>query len=258
MKSSSKNTNISAANTLHSVTDWQPRPELLQAMKAIGSFAAAEENAIITDREISFDGRVGRTTITASNVDVLTVDGYRISERIDVRTPLPILDGFTDEQITLANTLTTTGAIVRYPGDEQWVLASGLPIFEVDTVALADLYTPLVADTGWSQALGVLAVMRYCVDSASPGPVDIGIPHWDEPCFWKANEFEFAAEIMKRQGIFCNASESGLTAEFPWEKGATSAMLGDCTSLLTFQTDLSHPVAGNGLFFRLALPLSLD
>lgn len=63
---------------------------------------------------------------------------------------------------------------------------------------------------------------------------------------------------MKRQGIFCNADELRLTAEFPWEEGATSAMLGDCTSLLTFQADQSNPVAGNGLFFRLALPLSLD
>lgn len=183
MKSPNENTNTSSDNTLHSVTDWQPRLELLQSMKAIGSFAANEGNADITDREISFNGRIGRTTITASNVDVLTVDGYRLSERIDVRTPLPILDGCTDEQITFANTLTTTGAIVRYPGEEQWVLASGLPIFKVDTVALADLYTPLLADTGWSQALGVLAVIRYCVDAASPGPMDIGIPHWDEPCF---------------------------------------------------------------------------
>ena len=238
--------------------DWQPRPELLRAMQEIATIADGDDTAVITDRDVSFANIAQRTTITASEVDLVTVDGLTISERIDIRTPLPDFAAMSLEQIAAANMMATTGAIVLDTDTGTAVLASSLTIFEVDTEALEDLYTPLVANGALVQLHGPLAVVDQIMGSSEFGPGKLGVPFWDEPSYWGQEEFDYAANIMRQAGIYCNASASGLTAEFPWEEGARSAILGDRTSLLQFSCDNPHPVAGNGLFFRLDLPVTLE
>ena len=231
--------------------NWQPRPELLEAMRKIATIADGDETAVITDREINFQNGVNRTTIKASKVDLLTVDGQRISERIEVRTKLPeVLDDMTAEEITLANTMATTGAIVRDPDEDGVALVSSLPVFEADTAALADLYPLVVANGALAQIAGLHAAMQLTSG--------MGLPASDVPSYWGEEEFADAKNRLRQAGIYCNAGESSLTAEFPWEEGASSAMLGESTSLMRFQSDMPHPVAGSGLFFRLDLPINLD
>jgi len=240
-------------------TEWQPRPELKQAMQKIASIAADDDTAVVSDHEITFDNFGHRTGITASEVDLVTTDGHRISERIDICTPLPeVFSEMSDTQIALGNTLATTGAMVRYPDNRPAMLVSTLPVFETDTVALADLYTPLVAYAALTQILGPMGMVRFFDDGQDMTPKDIGLQHWDAPSFWDAGEFEYAESMMRRAGIYCNAGEQGLTAELPWDADAVSAIQGDRTSLLTFVADMQHPVAGNGLFYKLELPLLFD
>ena len=62
--------------------------------------------------------------------------------------------------------------------------------------------------------------------------------------------------MLRDNGIYSNASETGLTAEFPWEPDAVSAIAGDSTSLLQLNCEVTHPSAGNGLAFRLMLPVT--
>jgi len=238
--------------------NWQPRPELLRAMREIATIADGDDTAVITDRTISFANIAQRTTSTASEVDLVTVHGLTISERIDIRTPLPEFADMSLEQIATANMMATTGAIVLDPATNAAVLASSLTVFEVDTEALEDLYTPLVANAALAQLFGPLAVVDKIMGSSEFAPDRLGIPRWDEPSYWSEEEFDYAANIMRQAGIYCNAGASGLAAEFPWEEGACSAMVGDCTSLLQFSSDNPHPVAGNGLFFRLDLPVTLE
>ena len=96
--------------------NWQPRPELLQAMYEIADIAAYDDSAMVSDREVSFANGPLRTSIIASEVDLVTIDGFRISERIDIRTPLPdVIAEMTAEQIAVANTMATTGAIDWMP-----------------------------------------------------------------------------------------------------------------------------------------------
>ena len=237
---------------------WQPRPELLRAMHKIATIAEGDDSAVITDRQITFDNRGQRTTITASKVDLVTVDGLRIAERIDIRTRLPkVFVEMSMEQIALANTMATTGAII-IDRDQGATLVSSLPVFEDDTEALEDLYTRMVANGALVHLHGPLAAAQCYMDATPIEPGDMGTPGWDQPSFWKQEEFEYAENMLRQAGIYCNAGVSGLTAEFPWEDGASSVFLGDSTSLMRFQTDMPHPVAGNGLFFRLDLPLTLD
>ena len=254
-----RSTPIETTTPVRHDDNWQPRPELLEAMHNIASIAADDDTAVISDRQIIFANRAQRTSITASEVGVVAVDGLRISERIDIRTPLPdALADLTAQQIALANTFATTGAIVIDADGRGAALVSSLPVFEVDTEALDDLYTQMVANGALVQLLGPMAAAEYLAESSPTEPCDIGIPAWDWPSLWGEREFVYAANIMRRAGIYCNAGESGLTAEFPWEEGASSAMLGDRTSLMRFQTDMPHPVAGNGLFFKLDLPVTLE
>ena len=48
-------------------------------------------------------------------------------------------------------------------------------------------------------------------------------------------------------GIGRSFSEASLTAEFAWEPGAVSSMIGGQTSLLQMNSTITHPTAGNGL-----------
>jgi len=237
---------------------WQPRPELLRAMREIATIAEGDDSAVVTDRQISFANGAQRTTITASEVDLVTVDGLRITERIDIRTPLP--EPFTEmtaEQIALANTMATTGAIVIEPGKGA-ALVSSLPVFEDDVAALEDLYTLVVANGALAHFAGPIAAAQYASGLHDEDPTDFGFPAWDRPSFWDEEEFVYAENMLRQAGIYCNVGHSGLTAEFPWEEGSSSAMLGESTSLMRFESRMPHPVAGSGLFFRLDLPLTLE
>ena len=99
---------------------------------------------------------------------------------------------------------------------------------------------------------------RFEIDFLGEKSEIIGTPGFDEPSRWSAEEFAWAEEKLREGGVYCNASASALTAEFAWEPGAVSAMTGDQTSLLQMNSTIRHPTAGNGLVFRLVLPVSGD
>jgi hypothetical protein len=247
-----------ATNPAEHEHNWQPRPELLQAMRNIASIVAGDDTAVVSDWQITFANFAQRTSITASEVNLVTIDGQRIAERIDIRTRLPaVFAEMTAGQVAMFNTMATTGAIVLDPDEGRAELVSSLPVFEIDTEALQDLYTTVVANAALVQFAGPLAAAKYLSESNDEDACDMGFPDWDEASFWGEGEFEYAATMMRQSGIYCHSGETGLTAEFPWEEGASSALLGDLTSLMTFHADMAHPVAGNGLYFKLDLPVTL-
>ena len=245
---------MTAAITTPEVSqNWQPRPALASALQTI-------REAIATVHPVTELGETGmvfdnileeRTVIQATPVNVTAVDGHLISERIDIRTHLPRLDGsFSDTQIAEINKMGGTGALIRDTDSSDVVLASSVALFEGDDAALQALYTPLVA---WIALLhpypllgedGRAFLERFC-------PLQ-------EPSRWDTEDFAAAVPSLRDAGIFCNAGSSGLTAEFPWKPGNTSALLGHDTSLLTFQAGVAHPIMGNGLYFSLALPTEMS
>lgn len=244
------------ADSCH-VNDWQPRPELAEAMRQIATIAEDDETAVITDREITFQNRAMRTTIAAEKVDLQTVDGLWISERIRISTPLDAFKGCGDGALAAVNSFATTGAIVR-DGEGCDAIVSTLPVFDVDVEALADLYTPVVANAALVQLIGPLAAARILSRREGEfGPEEQGLPAWDQPSYWGDDDFRYAKDRLRQHGFYCNAGPAGLTVEFPWEVGACSAMIGDSTSLLQLRADLPHPLAGNGLYYRLDLPVNI-
>ena len=247
----------SEAPALHD-DSWHPRPELLRAMQQIATIADGDDTAIISDRSITFQNHAERTTISAVPINIDTYDGLRITECITIRTPLTTFKLFDENRYAFINIFATTGAVVR-GSDGEDAIVSRLPLFEDDDEALADLYTPLIANAARLHLIGPLCGADLMQDRKEQrGAAEVALPGWDEPSYWGAHEFEGAKERLRHNGAYANAGPDGLTVEFPWEQGAVSAGLGDCTSLLQIRADEPHPTAGNGLFFRLDLPLRLS
>lgn len=240
----------------HVADDRPPSPALAEALEIIATITREDDAAVITDREISFANAGERTTISAAPVNVQTVDGLTITDLITVRTPITSFRYCEEDIYSFINIFATTGAVVR-EADGQDAIVSRLPLFEGDDEALFELYTPLIANGSRLQPVGPHCGYYHVEGRREEYQAEtLAIPHWDEPSYWGADDFEYAKERLEHAGIFANASDTGLTAEFAWEPGAVTAIAGDCTSLLEICADVPHPAAGNGLFYRLTLPLN--
>ena len=252
---------VAPAQTSH---ETELRPEALQAIQLIHQELETwdtEAEVELTATSASFPVLYGRCTITASPLNIDTYDGLRLSEHLEARTELSyVIDDFDDSFLALANEYATTGAALRCPETGRAVLISRVSVFEDDTDALLNFYTPTLYWSSLVQSFSIQQAMRkrFEIDFLGEKSETIGMPGFDEPSQWRADEFSRAEERLREIGVYCNASETGLTAEFPWEPGAVSAMTGDRTSLLQMDSKITHPTAGNGLVFRLVLPISGD
>ena len=253
------NTSIQQETTTsHAADEWRPRPALREALDIIASVAKKDESAVICERSMTFRNQAEQTTVSVEPVNVDTLDGQRISEHITIHTPLTMFKLFDEGLYSTINVFATTGAIVRGADGEDAVI-SRLPVFEGDDRALTELYAPLIAKAMLLQLLGPLCGMYHFEKRKDEvAAANIGLPDWDQPSFWGPEEFTSAERRLKEAGAFTNAGANALTVEFPWEQGAVSAIAGDRTSLFQVRADVAHPSAGNGLYYRLDLPLTFD
>ena len=238
--------------------DGHIRPALREAMQTIATFAVHDSDAVISDSSMTFRNMGERTTISAEPMNVDTIDGLRIAEIITTRTPLTSFKLFDEKLYSFINLFATTGAVVRDANGND-LIVSRVPLFEGDEQALAELYTPLIANAALVQPVGPVSGFYHAQRRREEcDAARVGIPAWDEPSCWGGEDFICAEERLRARGAWANSSDSGLTVEFSWERGAVSAMVGDCTSLLEIRADQPHPSAGNGLFYRLNLPVNFS
>ena len=238
--------------------DWRPRPVVREAMQRIATIAAGDSTAVINERSMTLENMSERTTISAEPMNVDTIDGARITEIITIRTPLTMFKLFDEKDYSCINIFATTGAVVR-DGEGNDLLFSRVPLFQGDEQALEGLYTQLIADAARLQPVGTFSgFYRAQRRGEEYDAARVGVPGWDEPSLWDGGEFASAKERLRAKGAYANASDTGLAVEFPWERGAVSAIDGDCTALLEIRADQPHPSAGNGLFYRLSLPASFS
>lgn len=230
--------------------NWQPRPALVRALEyirdAISMVCPITE---LGETKFAFDSWCGQTTIQATPVGVTTVDGFFIPDRIDMRTrhfvPKELL---TDAQIAALNTRATTGALIRDGDSSGLVVVSSVTLFEGDEESLHNLYAPMV----------VWGALHHSYHGVPPDhSIEKHAPASNRS-YWDAGEFQAATSGLLDAGFYSSAGPTGLSVEFPWEAGGASALLGDVTSLLTFQSNLIYPVMGRGLFFKLELPVRIN
>ena len=232
------------------------RPAIREAMQRIALIAAGDTTAVITESAVTCANYGERTTISVEPVDIQIFDGTRLTEIIEIRTPLTKFKLFDEERYSKLNMFTTTGAIVR-DAEGKDAVVSRVYLYEGYDAALNGLYVPLITNVALAQVVGVYyGFARNQGEEDAVTPAKVGLADWDAPSAWGPDEFAEAEERLRERGVYANASETGLAAEFPWEPGAMTAALGESTSLLRLSTRQPHPWAGNGLFTRLDLPLS--
>jgi len=240
------------------------RPEALEAVRTIHETVktwAPESEYTLTENAAEFPVLFGRCTLSVTPLDIDTWDGHRLSERIEARTVLShVIGDFEEPFFRYANTFATSGAVLRCPESGQAVIVSAVNVFERDVEALHGLYVPTLLWSSLVQSFSVQQAMRgtFGNDLLGEKSETIGMEGCDEPSRWEGDDFEWPGEGLRSHGIFCNTSDTSLTAEFPWEPGAVSAVSGGRTSLLQCFSQVVHPTAGNGLAFRLILPVTSD
>ena len=256
------NTSVKRTQTPEPQRTSELRPEAQQAVQTIHDGVKSwvpESEYTLTENAAEFPVLFGRCTLSVTPLDIDTWDGYRLSERLEARTELSyIIDDFEAPFFRLANAFATSGTVLRCPESDQAVIVSGVNVFQQDVEALHGFYIPTLLWSSLVQSFSVQHALRetFGTDFLGEKSEQIGMPGCDEPSYWQPEDFAGAEEMLRDNGIYSNASETGLTAEFPWEPDAVSAIAGDSTSLLQLNCEVTHPSAGNGLAFRLMLPVT--
>ena len=193
----------------------------------------------------------GQCVIDARSVNLFTVDGQEISEIISIKSDLPEqMPDLNDKQITVFNTLTALGALIRDKDTGDLNMHSRLSIFKGDDASW-QLYTPLIVSIALLQSDALLNAIMQQIGLET---INLNLPEHDQPSRWSDAEFDFAAFQLNQIGVLAFAGEYNLSAELPLAPDAVSAINGDKTSLLQIKSDTIHPAVGSGLFYKLELP----
>lgn len=218
-------------------------------------------NALIGDVKrkgnvLTFKNSVGKTIISSKLINSYASDGAKGEEVLTVKSILP--DQFSrtigDDKIKVLNTMAGLSALIREERTHHLFLANAVCCNDDEIEAWNAIYKPLIVFSSFSQVELLLATLKNVFGMGEP----FDLPKKDEPSYWGTQEFEHAEISLQQANLMANAGRNGLTVEFPFESGGMSAVLGDKTSLLQLQADMPHPVLGNGMFFKLELPIEPD
>jgi hypothetical protein len=212
-------------------------------------------------QSLSYKGLIGETRIDVAPSGFRTVDGLEVSEIVHIESVLdtPPLPGKEEMECAL-NNFASNGALV-VDDDGKFRIKSRLSLYSGEGEDVIKVYTGVIfvgamIHTNALQAATV-ELLKLPVSKSAP------LPKSTLDGKWKPSSFSRSASMLKARGAFVNTDERGLTAEFPWDPGAITAIESlitrsrKCTSLLQIQCE-EHPSLGKGLFCRLDLPLNLS
>lgn len=206
---------------------------------------------------IIFQSNLGTTSVSIAPKNVQCTDGSEISDVITIKTNLPkefnLLD---DEKIAVLNMLATFSALIKDETSGETFIASRLSVFKDDEDSWR-LYVPLIGFSAIFQADSVRNNINYSFGKQQISEND-RLPESDEPSRWGKDEFEHAKTVFDNMGMLANTDHDGMTVEFPWEPEGVSAVMGHKTSLLMIKANEPSPLWGNGIFFKLELPLQFE
>jgi len=231
----------------------------LQTINAL--MTASNVKTHIKGQSLSFRGLVGETRIDVSPSGQRTADGLEVSETVRIESVLDVsvLPGKEEVECTL-NNFASNGALT-VGDDGKFFIKSRLSVYSGESEDVIKVYTGVIFFSAMihTNALQAATVNLLQLPVAKGDP----LPKSSLDGEWKPASFSRAASMLEAKGGFINADERGLTAEFPWDPGAITALESlatgsrKCTSLLQISC-AEHPSLGKGLFCRLDLPLNLS
>ena len=210
-------------------------------------------------QSLFFRGRIGETRIEAVPSGHRTPDQREVAETIRIQSDLkmPPLPWKEDMQCVL-NTSASNGAL--FVEDGKVLIKSRLSLYAGESEQVMKVYAGVIL---FVAMMHTDAIQAAIVDMLKLPVAKATVPPDSEAnSGWNPASFSRAASLLNESGAFANVDGGGLTAEFPWDPGAVSALTSlitgsrKCTSLLQVQCE-KHPSLGKGLLCRVDLPLHL-
>jgi hypothetical protein len=193
-----------------------------------------------------------RTEVNVEPQHLRAIDGLIVEETIRIRTVFDSSFRLSAQDIAGINRMAAASAVMIDP-------VTG----EVQIVSKFHNYSGYDDSLRFYAGLGAMSAVTHDVSLCALANVEIrgGYANVIEPSGnnsrWGQADLNSALEFLNGFS-FANGGPTELTAELAWGEGAISAMFGDQTSLLTLSTHEPHPILGNGLFYKLELPLVFE
>lgn len=224
-------------------------------LKSANVVTRMEQNSLM------FKGFIGETRVEISLSGFRTPDGLEVSEIIRMESVLEKMPVTWNDGLLCAVNMAASNGALTVDSDGKLRIRSRMSLFSGEPREVLDVYVGIIflgsmIHTNAVQA-SIVDAWHLPISKAEP------LPDSDLDGVWGAASFERTLSMMRKAGIFANGGDAlGLTAEFPWDPGAFSAvetLIGKRrkrTSLLRMEC-MEHPNLGKGLFCRLDLPLDL-
>jgi CheY-like chemotaxis protein len=224
-------------------------------LKSANVVTRMEQNSLM------FKGFIGETRVEISPSGFRTPDGLEVSEIIRMESVLEKMPVTWNDGLLCAVNMAASNGALTVDSDGKLRIRSRMSLFSGEPREVLDVYVGIIflgsmIHTNAVQA-SIVDAWHLPISKAEP------LPDSDLDGVWGAASFERTLSMMRKAGIFANGGDAlGLTAEFPWDPGAFSAvetLIGKRrkrTSLLRMEC-MEHPNLGKGLFCRLDLPLDL-
>jgi CheY-like chemotaxis protein len=224
-------------------------------LKSANVVTRMEQNSLM------FKGFIGETRVEISPSGFRTPDGLEVSEIIRMESVLEKMPVTWNDGLLCAVNMAASNGALTVDSDGKLRIRSRMSLFWGEPREVLDVYVGIIflgsmIHTNAVQA-SIVDAWHLPISKAEP------LPDSDLDGVWGAASFERTLSMMRKAGIFANGGDAlGLTAEFPWDPGAFSAvetLIGKRrkrTSLLRMEC-MEHPNLGKGLFCRLDLPLDL-
>jgi hypothetical protein len=210
---------------------------------------------------LTFKCFIGETRIEIAPSRFRTADGLEISEVIRIESVLEKMPVAWNEGLLSAVNMAASNGALTLDSDDKLRIKSRISLFSGEPREVLDVYVGIVflGSMIHTNAVQASIVDAWHLPIAKAEP----LPNSDLDGVWAPAAFERTLSMMRKAGVFANGDGSALTAEFPWDPGAVTAVesfLGKSrkrTSLLRIEC-IEHPTLGRGLFCRLDLPLNLS
>jgi hypothetical protein len=214
----------------------------------------------IEGNSLMFKGFIGETRIEISPSGFRTADGLEVSEIIQIESVLEKMPVTWNDGVLCTVNMAASNGALTVDSNGRLRIKSRISLFRGEPRKAVDAYLGIVF---LGSIIHTNAVQASIVDAWHlPIAKAESLPDTHSDGVWAPASFDRTLSMIRNAGIFANGDASGLTAEFPWDAGAFSAVetfAGKSrkrTSLLRIERT-EHPTLGHGLFCRLDLPLDL-
>jgi hypothetical protein len=193
-----------------------------------------------------------RTQIEIVKVSANTTDGEKISDIITVRTEMPEeVNELSDKKIAFINTMAGLSSLIKDEETGESYIGSRITKYAGDDNY--NLYIFLINLSAHTQAeLYVNQLKRITGD-----PVDDSMfVAADNEKKWGEDDFGYVSSALDTGDIANTYDQHSLTAEISHDFQPDS-ILHDGNISLEIRSDVEHPYFGGGLFYKLALPITV-